>query len=99
MDGTFTGTVTTVTAGGQPTGVELPARLIAEPNCPPPKVSPYFIGQLVVLVTEAECYGTWTTTASSTNPAFYIRGESTGRQAADEALAIMKTIRQAAPAR
>ncbi len=55
--------------------------------------TPFTTDDVVVIVTQTACRGTWTTTAWSTTPAVYVQGAAESADAAKLLNAIMVTIR------
>ena len=91
-DVTFTVTGQVVT-GGTPAPTPLPA----EQQCSQPENTQYMIGSVLLVVTQIDCHGTWTTTGWSTNPAIYIQGEAASPEGAQLLLLAMLTLRLTAP--
>ena len=89
----FTVTGQVVTGSGTPAPTPLPA----EQQCSQPENTQYMIGSVLLVVTQIDCHGTWTTTAWSTNPAIYIQGEAGSPEDAQLLLSAMLTLRLTAP--
>lgn len=87
----ITGTVST---GGMspPPPIPSPATRPDE-SCPPPANTPFMVDSVAVVVTQAACRGTWTTTAWSTAPEIYVHGEPQSAANAMVLNAIVVTIR------